>query len=330
MGAYFVRRVLLIIPTLLLVTIIVFLSVRFIPGNIVELMVADKFRETDVPREEALKIVKGILGLDAPAWKQYLRWVGVWPQKDGRISGVLEGDLGRSFWSDRVIRDEVLTRIPISLELGIMALVTALLIAFPIGIYSAIRQDTIGDYLGRSFAIFCIAVPSFWLATMIFVFPSIWWNWSPQVVYIPITENLWANLKQFIIPGVLMGMAMSGTTMRMTRTMMLEVLRQDYIRTAWSKGLRESVVVTRHALKNALIPVVTIIGLQLPVLLGGSVIMEQIFALPGMGRLMLDALNVRDYPVVSGVNLVMASAILVANLLVDMSYAWLDPRIRYR
>ncbi len=149
-------------------------------------------------------------------------------------------------------------------------------------------------------------------------------------MYYPITEDLWANLKQFIIPGVLMGMAMSGTTMRMTRTMMLEVLRQDYIRTAWSKGLRESVVVTRHALKNALIPVVTIIGLQLPVLLGGSVIMEQIFALPGMGRLMLDALNARDYPVISGVNLVMATAILAANLLVDLSYAWLDPRIRYR
>jgi peptide/nickel transport system permease protein len=149
-------------------------------------------------------------------------------------------------------------------------------------------------------------------------------------VYQPIAQDLWANLKQFIIPGILMGMAMSGTTMRMTRTMMLEVLRQDYIRTAWSKGLRESVVVTRHALKNALIPVVTIIGLQLPVLLGGSVIMEQIFALPGMGRLMLDALNARDYPIVSGVNLVMATVILAANLLVDLSYAWLDPRIRYR
>jgi peptide/nickel transport system permease protein len=330
MSAYIVRRVLLLIPTLMLVTIIVFLSVRFIPGSVVELMVADKYRESNVSREEMVANVKEQLGLDVPAWKQYLRWLGVWPQKNGAVSGVFEGDLGRSLWSDRVIRDEILTRIPISLELGIMALVSALLLAFPIGIYSAIRQDTIGDYIGRSFAIICIAVPSFWLGTMIFVFPSMWWHWTPQVVYYPITQDLWTNLKQFIIPGILMGMAMSGTTMRMTRTMMLEVLRQDYIRTAWSKGLRESVVVTRHALKNALIPVVTIIGLQLPVLLGGSVIMEQIFALPGMGRLLLDALNARDYPVISGVNLVMASAILAANLLVDLSYAWLDPRIRYR
>jgi peptide/nickel transport system permease protein len=211
-----------------------------------------------------------------------------------------------------------------------MAMITALLVAFPIGIYSAIRQDTAGDYLGRSFAILCIAVPGFWLGTMIFVFPAKWFSWTPPVIYYPITRDLWANLGQFIIPGILMGMAMSGTTMRMTRTMMLEVLRQDYIRTAWSKGLRERVIVVRHALKNALIPVITIIGLQLPILIGGSVIMEQIFALPGMGRLMLDALSARDYPVVSGVNLVVAMVILAANLLVDLTYAWLDPRIRYR
>jgi peptide/nickel transport system permease protein len=327
---YIIRRLLLIIPTLFLVTIIVFLSVRFIPGSLVELMVADRYRESDVSMEEMVVIVREQLGLDVPIWKQYLRWLGAWPQKDGTFSGVFEGDLGKSLWSQRVIRDEIFKRIPISLELGIIAIITGLLLAFPIGIYSAIRQDTAGDYFGRSFAIFCIAVPSFWIATMVFVFPSMWWHWTPPVVYYPITRDLWANLKQFIIPGILMGMAMSGTAMRMTRTMMLEVLRQDYIRTAWSKGLRESVVVVRHALKNALIPVVTIVGLQLPVLIGGSVIMEQIFVLPGMGRLLLDSLSARDYPIVSGVNLVLASVILVVNLLVDVSYAWLDPRIRYR
>ena len=330
MRTYIIRRFLLIIPTLFLVTIIVFLSVRFVPGSLVELMVSDRYRESDVSREEMVAMVRQQLGLDVPLWKQYLRWLGIWPQKDGAFSGVFEGDLGKSLWSQRAIRDEIFKRIPISLELGIMAIITALLVAFPIGIYSAIRQDTIGDYGGRSFAILCIGVPSFWLATMIFVFPSKWFHWTPPVMYYPITQDLWANLKQFIIPGILMGMAMSGTTMRMTRTMMLEVLRQDYIRTAWSKGLRESVVVVRHALKNAMIPVITIIGLQLPILIGGSVIMEQIFVLPGMGRLMLDALSARDYPVVSGVNLVMGSAILVVNLLVDLTYAWLDPRIRYR
>ena len=320
----------LIFITLFLVTIIAFLSVRFIPGSLIDLMVADRYRESTISSEEMLASVKEQLGLDVPVWEQYVRWLGAWPQKDGSFSGVLEGDLGKSLWTARITRDEILQRVPISLELGIIAIITALLVAFPIGIYSAIRQDTMGDYLGRSFAILCIAVPGFWLATMTYIYPAKWFNWTPAVIYYPITENFWANLGQFIIPGVLMGMAMSGTTMRMTRTMMLEVLRQDYIRTAWSKGLRERVVVVKHALKNALIPIVTIIGLQLPVLIGGSVIMEQIFVLPGMGRLMLDALSARDYPVVSGVNLVMATVILLANFLVDMTYAWLDPRIRYR
>jgi peptide/nickel transport system permease protein len=320
----------LVFSTLFLVTIIAFLSVRFIPGSLVDLMIADKYREATGSREEMVAAVKEQLGIDVPIWKQYLRWLGAFPQKDGSFSGVLEGDLGKSLWTERIIRDEILQRIPISLELGIVAIITGLLIAFPIGIYSAIRQDTMGDYLGRSFAILCIAVPAFWLATMIFIYPAKWFSWTPPVIYYPITEDLWANLGQFIIPGILMGMAMSGTTMRMTRTMMLEVLRQDYIRTAWSKGLRERVVVVKHALKNALIPIITIIGLQLPVLIGGSVIMEQIFVLPGMGRLMLDALSARDYPIVSGVNLVMATVILLVNLLVDISYAWLDPRIRYR
>jgi peptide/nickel transport system permease protein len=293
-------------------------------------MVADKYRESTTSREEMLATVKEQLGLDVPIWTQYVRWLGVWPQKNGSISGVLQGDLGKSLWTERIIRDEIFQRIPISLELGIIAMITALLLAFPIGIYSAIRQDTMGDYLGRSFAILCIAVPGFWLATMVFIYPAKWFNWTPPVIYYPITQNFRANIGQFIIPGILMGMAMSGTTMRMTRTMMLEVLRQDYIRTAWAKGLRERVVVVKHALKNALIPIITIIGLQVPVLLGGAVIMEQIFVLPGMGRLMLDALSARDYPIVSGVNLVMATFILLVNLLVDLSYGWLDPRIRYR
>jgi peptide/nickel transport system permease protein len=330
LRAYVIRRLGLVVITLFLVTIIAFLSVRFIPGSLVDLMVADKYREATASSEEMVAAVKEQLGLDVPIWKQYLRWLGAWPQKDGSFSGVLEGDLGKSLWTERIIRNEIFQRVPISLELGIIALITALMMAFPIGIYSAIRQDTIGDYLGRSFAILCIAIPGFWLATMIFIYPSKWFHWTPPVIYIPITENFGANLGQFIIPGILMGIAMSGTTMRMTRTMMLEVLRQDYIRTAWSKGLRERVVVLKHALKNSLIPIITIIGLQIPVLIGGSVIMEQIFVLPGMGRLMLDALSARDYPIVSGVNLVIATVVLAVNLLVDLTYAWLDPRIRYR
>ncbi len=321
MSTYITRRLVLIIPTLLLVTIIVFLSVRFIPGSVIDLMTAQMMLESETIGEQtAQEYMEHLLGLDVPLHIQYGRWLG----------NVLTGDLGKSLWTDRSITDEIIQRLPISLELGILALITSMIIAIPIGIYSAIRQDTMGDYIGRSFAILCISVPSFWLGTMVMVFPSIWWRWSPPMQYTPITENLGQNLLQFIIPAVIMGMVMSGTTMRMTRTMMLEVLRQDYIKTAWSKGLKERSVVMRHAMKNAMIPVITIIGLQVPVLIGGSVIMERIFNLPGIGRLMLDALGQRDYPVISGVNIVMATAVLVINLGVDVVYAYFDPRISYR
>jgi peptide/nickel transport system permease protein len=330
MRAYIIRRIALIIPTLLLVSIIVFLTVRFVPGSLIDLMASQAVGESDVTPEEIAEQIRHDLGLDQPVWKQYMRWLGAWQQEDGTYSGILQGNLGKSLWSQRPILEEIVGKIPISVELGIMAITAALLIAFPIGIYSAIRQDTAGDYVGRSFAIFCMAVPGFWLATMIIVFPSVWWGWTPPMAYVPITENFGENLKQFIIPSLLMGMVMSGVTMRMTRTMMLEVLRQDYIRTAWSKGLKERVVVIRHALKNAMIPVITVIGLQLPILIGGTVIMEQIFNLPGMGRLMLDSLSRRDYTIISGINIMMATVILAGNLLTDMTYAWLDPRVRYR
>jgi peptide/nickel transport system permease protein len=211
-----------------------------------------------------------------------------------------------------------------------MALIIAVLVALPIGVYSAIRQDTAGDYLGRTVSILAMSVPGFWIGTMIMVFPALWWGWSPQVQLIRFVDDPLGNLGMFVIPAAVMGMAMSGITMRMTRTMMLEVLRQDYIRTAWSKGLRERVVVLRHALKNALIPVVTIIGLQMPVLIGGTVIIEQIFALPGIGLLEINAIFNRDYPIISGVMLMMAMFVLIMNLLIDLTYSFLDPRVQYR
>jgi len=320
MRAYIIRRLVLIIPTLLLVTIIVFLLVRFVPGDVVSLMASDMAAESELSGEEMRELLKEMLGLNVHVHMQYLHWLG----------GAFRGDLGVSLWTDRSITEEIIRRLPISFELGILAIVTGLLISFPIGIYSAIRQDTAGDYIGRSFAIICISVPGFWIATMVIVFPAYWWGWSPPMEYTPITENLGQNLLQFIIPAVIMGMVMSGVTMRMTRTMLLEVLRQDYIRTAWSKGLRERVVVIRHAMKNALIPVITIIGMQIPILVGGSVIIEQIFVLPGIGRLMFDAIGARDYPIISGINLMIASAILVVNLVIDVTYAFLDPRVQYR
>ncbi len=304
--------------------------VRFVPGSVLDLMVSDMASESEQGHDQLMKTLKANLGLDVPVYTQYGRWMGIVPQGDGNFHGVLQGDLGTSLWTRRNIVTEIVSRIPISVELGVIALITGMLIAFPIGIYSAIRQDTIGDYLGRSFAIFLIAVPGFWIGTLIFVLPSIWWNWSPPVEYIPITKDFGANIMQFLIPGVIMGGAMSGSTMRMTRTMMLEVLRQDYIKTAWAKGLKERAVIIRHALKNSMIPVITIVGGQVPVLIGGSVIMEQIFVLPGIGRYMVEAIGQRDYPIISGVNLMMATILLFVILLVDISYAWLDPRIRYR
>ena len=318
MRSYFIRRLFLLIPTLFLVTLIVFFSVRFVPGSVIDLMTSQLAAAggESVTREQ----LEEMLGLDKPIYIQYFNWIGK----------AVRGDLGESLWQGRKITPDIISKIPISLELGFFAILTGLLISLPIGIYSAIRQDTIGDYIGRSVAILFIAVPSFWLATMVVVFPASWWGWSPAVAYVPITRDLGANLIQFLIPSVIMGMVMSGTSMRMTRTMMLEVLRQDYIRTAWAKGLRERMVVIRHAMRNALIPVITIIGMQIPVLIGGSVIMETIFNLPGMGRFMVDALNRRDYPIISGINICMATVILCVNLMVDLTYSLLDPRIRYR
>ena len=330
MHFYVLRRVLLLIPTFFLVTLMVYAMMRFIPGDVIDQMMSQLGQtqggtDTEFDREGLARR----LGLDEPLLAQYARWMGLMPNREGKFRGVLQGDFGKSLWGNRrPVIEELMARIPITIELGILAILIGTLIAIPIGIYSAIRQDTAGDYAGRSFAILCIAVPGFWIGTMVMVFPSIWWGWTPSMEYIPLVDDPLGNLQMFIIPAAILGMVLSGTTMRMTRAMMLEVLRQDYIRTAWSKGLRERVVVMRHALKNAFIPVITILGLQIPLLVGGAVITEQIFNLPGVGRLLLNALGNRDYVMVSGVNVFVATAVLLSNLMIDITYAFLDPRIR--
>jgi peptide/nickel transport system permease protein len=332
MRAYIIRRLLLIIPTLWVLTILVFLSVRFIPGDVIDAMVAETtwYRGAAVDREA----MERVLGLDVPVYVQYARWIGVLPTsdpitKESRFKGLLQGTLGESLLGRGAVEEKILDRLPVTIELGVLAIVIGLLIALPVGIYSAIRQDTAADYAGRSIAIIGLATPNFWLALMVMIFPAIWWGWSPPMKMIPFTEDPLGNLGVFIIPSLILGTASSAATMRMTRTMMLEVLRQDYIRTAWSKGLNERVVVMRHATKNAIIPVVTLIGLQLPLLVGGAVIMENIFNLPGLGRLMVFALEDRDYTVVSGVNLVFGTAVLGINLMIDLIYPYLDPKVRY-
>jgi len=329
MRDYIIRRVLLMIPTIIVVSIITFLLIRFIPGSVIEIMVSEQGGSSatlGIGRGEHEIVIdydaiRARLGLDKPVWTQYGEWV----------SGIItSGDFGKSLWSDKPVTQEMWKRVPVTFELGVLAFLIAMMIALPVGIISAIRQDTWMDYVGRSFAIISLATPAFWLATLILVFPSIWWGWSPPMEYIKFGDDPLGNLGQFIIPAALLGTAMSATTMRMLRTTMLDVLRQDYIRTAWSKGLRERIVIMRHVMKNAMIPVITMVSGQLMIMVGGAVIMEQIFNLPGMGRLFLYSIFRRDYPYVSGINFILASIGLVMILLTDLSYAYLDPRIRYK
>ena len=331
MRAYLIRRLLLIVPTLWILTTLVFLSVRFLPGDTVDAIIGEvEAQGVEVDRAA----IERMLGLDVPAWVQYGRWIGVlptphWITGESEFNGFLQGTLGDSLLGFRSVEEKIIGRVPVTIQLGVMAIVIGLVIALPVGIYSAIRQDTAADYAGRSIAIIGLATPNFWLGIMVMIYPVIWWGWAPPLELVAFTEDPLGNLAVFIIPSLILGTASAAGTMRMTRTMMLEVLRQDYIRTAWSKGLKERVVVVRHAIKNALIPVVSLVGLQLPILVGGSVIMENIFNLPGLGRLMVEALSDRDYPVVSGINLFFATGVVGINLLIDLVYAVLDPRVRY-
>ena len=318
MRVYLIRRLLLIIPTLFILSILVFLGVRFIPGDVIDAMVLRMDTSTGRIDREA---VERRLGLDVPVYVQYGRWLG---------DIFLRGTLGESLIGGYTIEERILERLPVTVELGVMAIVLGLVIALPVGIYSAIRQDTAADYAGRSIAIIGLATPNFWLGIMVMIYPAIWWGWSPAMELVPFQEDPLSNLGMFLVPSLILGTASAAGAMRLTRTMMLEVLRQDYIRTAWSKGLKERVVIVRHAVKNALIPVVSLIGLQLPILVGGSVIMENIFNLPGIGRLLLTALENRDYPVVSGINLFFGATVIGINLMIDLIYPFLDPTIRYR
>lgn len=313
MYHYILRRLLLLIPTLFLVTLLVFSIIRLLPGNIVVLMMSEQGYAGDRAKLEQM------LGLDQPFHRQYLTYMGK----------VMQGDLGVSFWTKEPVLDEIVRRLPVSIELALLAMFFGLLIALPTGIIAAVKQDSWLDYLFRTVAIGGLAMPGFWMATIIIVMASIWWKWVPPMRFTPFWRDPLANLAQFLLPAIILGFALSASIMRMTRSMMLEVLREDYIRTARAKGLRESMVIVRHVLKNAMIPVVTIMGLQFSALIGGTVIMESIFVLPGMGRFLIDAITWRDYPVIQGINLFLAAGVILLNLLIDLLYAFLDPRIRY-
>jgi peptide/nickel transport system permease protein len=315
MRQYVLRRLALAIPTLVLVTVIVFSIMRLMPGDVVIRMVEG---HAYAPTVEALRKE---LGLDRPAYLQYLEWVG---------GIVLRGDFGDSYWTRQPIWDEFIRRFPVTLELAFFTILSSVVIGVLVGIVSAVRQDTVSDYVGRVLAILALSVPYFGLAVLVVVLPSIYFKWTPVYTYVPFTTDPLENVKIMIVPALVFGVTRAGPIMRIMRSALLEVLRQDYIRTAWSKGLPERAIVLRHALKNALIPVVSLIGLQMPLYIGGSVIIEAIFRLPGVGLFFFEALTRLDYPVVQSVNLIIAAMVVGLNLAIDLSYAFLDPRIRYR
>ena len=314
MSSYLIRRLLLLVPTLLGVSIVVFVLVRLLPGDAVALQLQDA--RASAADEAALR---SQLGLDRPVSVQYVDW----------LTTLARGDLGHSFRSHQPVLQELANRLPVTAELGLLALLIAAAVATTIGVISAVKQDTWADYTARSAAIGLLAVPGFWLGTLVVTLPSVWWHWTPPLRYVRLTEDPLKNLTIVIIPAVILGLGLSGGLMRLVRTQMLEVLRQDFIRTAAAKGLAEHSVVMRHALKNAFIPALTVLGLQVALLVSGTVVLESIFVLPGMGRYLLESVQARDYPAIQALNLIFATVIVITNLVVDLLYGWLDPRVRY-
>ena len=313
MRHYVLRRLVIAIPSLLIASLIVFTLPRLIPGDVVQLMLEEKAYGRD------LEDLRAKLGLDRPIPVQYVDWV----------RRLARGDLGESLWTHQPVLGELARRMPVTLMLGFLAIVVAVVIGVPIGILSAVRPDGALDFVARSGAILGLSVPGFVQAIVVILLPAIWWGWTPRMGFTELAQGPATYLLQFVLPAIILGTASAAAIMRLTRGMLLEVLRQDYVRTAWAKGLQERVVVLKHSLKNAIIPVVTVLGLQIAQIAGGSVIIESIFGLPGMGQFLVEAITQRDYPVIQGINLLIVVIIVATNLLVALFYATIDPRIRY-
>jgi len=299
--------------TLLGVTFLVFAILRLVPGGVENAILGE-----DASPEQFVAL-RHQLGLDRPIPVQYGSW----------LRAVVRGDLGESLVTHRVISVDVADRFPVTLELAVGAMLVSMCIAVPVGLIAAIRQDTMADYTSRSAAIAALSIPGFWIGTLVITFGARIFGYAPPLTYVGPFQNPLGNAQIMAPPMLILGAAFSGTIMRLTRTQMLDVLRQDYVRTAWAKGLSERVVVWRHALKNAALPVVTIFGIYVPLLFGGTVVLEQIFGVPGMGRYLITAVNERDFPAIQAVVLVIGTAVVVSNLLVDLSYTSLDPRVKY-
>jgi peptide/nickel transport system permease protein len=317
MRTYVAKRLLLIVPTLFGVAALVFFIMRVIPGDVTLLILGgDQAGRIDPAQIAAMKHQ---LGLDQPLLVQFGTWL--W--------GVLRFDFGASLWTGQPVLQELLIRLPLSLELALLASMVSVLIAIPLGMLAAVRQDSWVDYVVRVISIGGLAIPSFWIGILCILLLVIYFGWGPPLEFTPPWVDPWANFQQMVWPVLTVGYRYAAVTTRMTRSTVLEVLREDYIRTAWAKGLRERVVVVRHALKNAMLPVITLIGTEFAFLIGGLVVTETVFTLNGVGRFVVDAVAHRDYPVVQALVFLIAFGFVIVNLLVDLTYALLDPQIRY-
>ena len=314
MRRYIVGRLLLMIPTLIGVAILTFVIMRAVPGDIVAL----RYAGSSVP-QEIIDQERHILGLDKPMWAQFVDW----------MTSISHLDLGQSLWTGHSVVEEVQVRVPLSIELAVLATLFAVALAIPLGVVAAVKQDSWVDYVIRIFSIGGLAMPSFWIGIMMVLVTLTLWGWAPPVVFTPLFDDPVANLAGLILPAVAVGYRYSAVSMRMTRSTVLEVLREDYVRTARAKGLRETIVVVRHALRNALLPVVTVVSLEFAFLIGGLVVTEQVFNLNGIGKLLVDAVAHRDYPLIQALVLLLAAVFVLVNFVVDMVYVVLDPRIRY-
>jgi peptide/nickel transport system permease protein len=319
MRTYILKRLLLMVPTLLGVATIVFLIMRVIPGDVALLILGGDDGGGQID-PKALTAVRQQLGLDQPLIVQFGTWL--W--------GVLQFDFGKSLWTGQPIVHELAIRLPLSLQLALMATFVSVLIAIPLGTLAAVRQDTWVDYAVRVVSIGGLAIPSFWIGILCILFLVVYFGWGPPLEFTPPWVDPWVNLQMMVWPVVTVGYRYAAVTTRMTRSTVLEVLREDYIRTAWAKGLRERAVVVRHALKNSMLPVITLIGTEFALLIGGLVVTETVFTLNGIGRFVVEAVAHRDYPVVQALVFLIAFSFVMVNLLVDLTYAWFDPRIRYR
>ena len=316
MHVYFLQRVVTAFLTLFGMSAVIFVLLRLAPGNIVDILFATAGFVNPAAKQEIARE----LGLDQPIPIQYGRW----------LKQIVRGELGKSYRYDIPAWQVIKPRIPVSVELAILALLVAVLLGVPVGVLSAIRQDTVTDYLLRILSLAGLSMPSFWLGMVIILFLVSYFGWIPSMTYVSPFENLKVHILQFLFPALAVGYRSSALIMRITRSSMLDVLREDYIRTAWAKGQREWIVVFGHALSNATLPVITVIGIEFAFMIGGLVVTETVFNLPGVARYLVDAILWRDYPVVQNLVMFMAIVVVIANLTVDLLYGWLDPRIRYQ